>query len=185
MLTNGVLHACGRYYGAFVDRLRIEHALVAKFERDRAGFAERHRAIETRATAGMAGAAALLDFDPDRILVAVDAHFDDALGVAGGLALLPQRAARAAEIPGLARWRWSSPAPRAFMCATISTSPGFGVGGDARDQPVGIELRRQRRAFFEFGGARRAPRRVLYRPCRCLRARAAGRELSPRGAIPI
>src|SRR5580693_4119800 len=86
-----------------IRRLRIEHALIAEFERHRAGFAERHRAIKTRAAAGVAGAGDLLDLDPDRVLVAVDAHLDDALGVAGGLALLPQRAPRAAEIPGLPR----------------------------------------------------------------------------------
>src|ERR1700731_4538504 len=74
---------------ATVGRFRIEHALVAEFEGHRAGFAERHRAIKARAAAGVAGAGDLLDLDPDRILVAIDAPLDDALGVAAGLALLP------------------------------------------------------------------------------------------------
>src|SRR5580692_5730438 len=85
-----------------IRRLRIEHALIAEFERHRPRFVERHRAIKARAAAGVAGAGDLLDLDPDSILVAVDAHLDDALGVAARLALLPQRAARAAEIPRLA-----------------------------------------------------------------------------------
>ena len=40
----------------------------------------------------------------------------------------------------------------AFMCATISTSPERGVGRDAGDEPVGVEFRRQRRAFLKLGG---------------------------------
>src|ERR1700754_798946 len=60
------------------------------------------RAVEARAPPGVAGRARLLDLDPDRVLVAVHSHLDHALGVAGGLALAPQRIARAAEIPGVA-----------------------------------------------------------------------------------
>jgi hypothetical protein len=53
--------------------------------------AERHGAIETRAPPGVAGAGShLLDLDPDRVLVAVDAHLDDTLHMAGTLALAPQ-----------------------------------------------------------------------------------------------
>src|ERR1700687_6000330 len=88
---------------AAIRRLRIEHTLVAKFELDRAALlSERHRAIKTRSAAGVTGARHLLDLDPHRVLVAVDAHLDDTLSVAGRLALLPQRTARAAEIPRLA-----------------------------------------------------------------------------------
>src|SRR5229473_7925913 len=74
-----------------VDDPRIEQLLaVAKLERDRAGVAERHRAVEARAPAGMAGAGTgLLDPDPHRVLIAVDPHLDDALRVAGRLALAP------------------------------------------------------------------------------------------------
>src|SRR5580704_12575470 len=75
---------------------------VAEFKLRRAGFAERHRAIEARAAAGVAGRDRLFDLDPDGVLVAIDAHLDDALNVARGLALLPQRAARAAVVPGFA-----------------------------------------------------------------------------------
>src|SRR5580704_4741470 len=66
---------------ATVGRFRIEHALIAEFERRRTRLAERHRAIKARAAAGVAGAGDLLDLDPNRVLVAVDAHLDDALGV--------------------------------------------------------------------------------------------------------
>src|SRR5579864_4354613 len=85
-----------------IRRLRIEHALVAEFERHSASLTERHGAIKARAAAGVASAGDLLDLDPHRVLVAIDAHFDHTLGVTGRLALLPQRAARAAEIPRLA-----------------------------------------------------------------------------------
>src|SRR6516162_10560828 len=89
-----------------VRRFRIENALVAEFELRRAQHAvrqaERHGAIETRTPAGMTGAGDLFDFDPHRVLIAVDAHFDDALGVARSLTLFPQRLARPTEIPRFA-----------------------------------------------------------------------------------
>src|SRR5260370_41242136 len=78
---------------AAIRRFRIEHALLAEFERHRPGFAERHRAIKARAAAGVAGARDLFDLDPNRVLIAIDSHLDDALDVAARLALLPQRAA--------------------------------------------------------------------------------------------
>src|SRR5262249_17715622 len=87
-----------------IHRLRIERLLAVERQRHRAVLAERHHPIEARAPAGVAGAGAvLLDLDPDRVLVAVDAHLDDALGVAGLLALAPELAARAAEVPGITR----------------------------------------------------------------------------------
>src|SRR6516164_4400177 len=78
-----------------VRRFRIKNACVAKFELGPAqlalGRAERHGAIKTRPSSGMAGAGDLFDLDPNRVLVAIDAHVDDALRVAGGLAFFPQR----------------------------------------------------------------------------------------------
>ena len=51
----------------------------------------------------MAGAGALLlDPDPHRVLIAVDAHLDDALHMAGRFTLAPEGATGAAEIPSLA-----------------------------------------------------------------------------------
>src|SRR5262249_58047984 len=84
-------------------RVRIERPLaVAKLERHRPGLAQRHRAVEARAPAGVAGAGTLLlDPDPHRVLVAIDAHLDDALRVAGGFAFAPKGSTGAAEIPRL------------------------------------------------------------------------------------
>src|SRR5258708_16714178 len=85
---------------------RIEHLLgVAEIEDQAAeiGLLERHRAVEAARPSGMAGAGAdLLDAQPYGVLVAIDPHLDDALAVAGDLALLPQLLARAAVEPGLA-----------------------------------------------------------------------------------
>src|SRR5215204_7231098 len=62
-----------------------------------------HGAIETGAPAGVTGPCpALIDLDPDGVLVAVDAHLDHALRVAGSRAFAPQFSARTAEVPGLA-----------------------------------------------------------------------------------
>src|SRR4051812_45202409 len=103
------------------DTCRL-HLLRIHERQRRPAFAFANRAVEARATAGVAGCPRLLDLDPHRVLVAVHPHLDHALGVAGGLALAPQRIARAAEIPGVAAF--DCPAQRlAFMCATISTSP--------------------------------------------------------------
>ena len=64
----------------------------------------------------------LLDLDPDRILIAVDPHLDDALDVAGAFALR-QSALREREkyqASPLSTVRLSA---SAFMCATIRSSP--------------------------------------------------------------
>ena len=78
-----------------VDFLGIERLFrVAEFERHRAGLAERHRAVKARTPSGVTGARPLLvDLQPDRVLIAIDPQFDDALDVPGRLALLPQRLA--------------------------------------------------------------------------------------------
>src|SRR5262249_12801409 len=113
---------------------------------------ERHRTIEAGAPAGVAGAGScLLDLDPDRILVAVDTHLDDALGGAGALAFAPERTARAAEIPSL------TPLDRLPQCLRVHVGhhqqlPAGGVSGDAGDQAVGVEFRSERAAFFGLVG---------------------------------
>jgi len=76
---------------------------------------------KARAPSGVTRCTHLLDPDPDRVLVAVHPHLDHALGVAGGLALAPQRVARAAEIPGVAAFDGLRRIPRS--CARLSTSP--------------------------------------------------------------
>src|SRR5262249_44953893 len=89
-----------------VSRFGIEYPRVAEFELGSAQLVARrakgHRAVETGAAPGMTGAGDLFDLDPHGILVAIDAHLDHALRMAGGLALFPQRLARSAEIPRLA-----------------------------------------------------------------------------------
>src|SRR4051812_8977319 len=56
-------------------------------------------AVEAGSAAGMARAPLLLDPYPDRILIAIHTHLDDALGLTRSLTFSPQRTARAAEIP--------------------------------------------------------------------------------------
>ncbi len=98
----------------------------------------------------MAGARpVLLDLDPDRVLVAIDPHLDDALGVAGAFALPPQRLARAREIPGLAGLDGALERLGVHV-RDHQQFAGPGVGGDAGDEAVGVELRRQHEAFFDF-----------------------------------
>jgi hypothetical protein len=82
-----------------LDFRRIEH-LVGIHERQLRAALD--LAVEAGATAGVTGRAGLFDPDPDRVLVAVHPHLDHALGVAGALALAPQRLTRAAIVPGLA-----------------------------------------------------------------------------------
>jgi hypothetical protein len=102
----------------------------------------------------MAGAGDLFDFDPNRVLVAVDAHFDDALDVAGGLALFPERVTRAAKVPGLAGGNGFGQRLAVHMRDHQHVAR-FRIGGDGGDEPVGVEFGRERRAFFEFGGPHR------------------------------
>src|SRR5882724_5323613 len=92
--------------GGFVNRRRIERLLgVAKLEleRFRRSLAKRHGAVKARTPSRVTRARPfLVDLDQHRILIAVDAHLGDALHMTGGLALAPQAAARAAEVPRLA-----------------------------------------------------------------------------------
>src|SRR3569623_819333 len=89
--------------GLLVDLRRIERPRgIDKFEPDGA-LPTFHGAVETRATAGVASAAARLrNANPHGVLIAIHPHLDDALAVAGGLALAPQLPARAAVVPGVA-----------------------------------------------------------------------------------
>ena len=98
----------------------------------------------------MAGARALLlDLDPDRVLIAIDPHLDDALGVAGAFALLPQRLARARKIPRLAGLD-RAPERLGVHVRDHQKLAAPRVGGDAGDEAIGVELRRQHEAFFDF-----------------------------------
>src|ERR1700733_13738559 len=102
----------------------------------------------------MTGATGLLDLDPDRILVAVDAHLDDALKVARAFAFTPELAARPGEVPCFA----GGNGLRKRICVHMRNHEhrsGRGVGSDASDKSVGTELRRERRALLEVGRSAR------------------------------
>src|SRR5262245_29804830 len=136
-----------------VHVLRVERALrVAELERDRAGLAERHRAVEAGAPAGMAGPRPrLLDLDPDRVLIAVDAHLHHALHVAGALALAPERPPRAAEVPGLP----GRDGPLERLRIHVRDHEHLArarVGRHAGDETVGVEFGREGEAFFDLFG---------------------------------
>ena len=121
--------------------------------RDGARPAERHGAVEARAPPGVAGARpGLLDLDPHGVLIAVDAHLDHALGVAGGLALAPQRARASGCSTRPRRSRSCARSASAFMCATISTSPEARIGRHAGDRA------RRRRISARARGLPRPPR---------------------------
>src|ERR1044071_3912715 len=70
---------------------RVERfARVTELERDAADLAHRHRPVEAGLASGMAGARPVLfHLDPDCVLIAVDPHLGDALGVPGAFALFP------------------------------------------------------------------------------------------------
>src|SRR5260370_30091077 len=114
MTGNGARLSCDDAKSGIASRLRpaairfarIECFLgVAELEPEGGvrAVAQRHRAIEARAPPGMASAGSgLLHLDPNRILVAVEAHLHDPLHVTGGFALAPQALPRAAEVPSLA-----------------------------------------------------------------------------------
>jgi len=92
-------------------------------------------------------AAGLLDADPHRVLVAIHAHLQHALDMAGGLALAPQLAARATVVPGLAGGDGLT------QCLVVHVRDhqhiaGHGIGGDAGDKTGGIERRFEGQPFF-------------------------------------
>ena len=121
---------------------------VLELERDRADLPQRHRPVEAGSPPGVAGSRSpLLDLDPDRVLVAVDAHLGDALGVAGAFALLPQLPGASATSTRPRRSRRCAAAPRSFMCATISTSPVQTSVATTGDEPVGSRTSARARGF--------------------------------------
>ena len=142
----------------FVNLPRIERLFaVAEFKGDRSALAERYRAVKARTPAGVTGAGArLLDLQPERVLIAIDAQFNHALDVAGTLALFPQCFARAAVVPGLAACDGIAQGLGVHVRDHQHVA-GAGVGGDRGDQPVGAEFGRKGQALLDLGG--RATRR--------------------------
>src|SRR5262249_23544401 len=86
-----------------IDGRRIEYALRVDERKCRgAVLVLAYGTVEARPATGMAGrATCLIDSDPERILIAIKAHLDDPLHMAGGLALAPQRRARTTKVPRL------------------------------------------------------------------------------------
>src|SRR5215472_1825124 len=98
----------------------------------------------------------LLDLDPDRILIAIEPHLDDALNVARGLALAPQAPPRSAEVPRLATRNGPGERLRIHMRDHQHLARAR-IAGDAGHEPVGIELGRERKPLLDVLG--RAARR--------------------------
>src|SRR5712691_10247725 len=100
----------------------------------------------------MAGARPfLLDPDPDRVLIAVYAHLDHPLDVAGGLALLPQGSARTTEVPSLAA-RDGLGERLGVHVRHHQDLARARIGRDAGDEPVGVEFGREGEAFLDLLG---------------------------------
>src|SRR5262245_44621455 len=91
----------------------------------------------------------LLDLDPDRVLIAVDAHLHHALHVAGTLALAPERPARAAEVPGLPGRDGALERLRVHVRNHEHVARAR-VGRHAGDEAFGIEFGRERAVFFDL-----------------------------------
>src|ERR1700689_3027752 len=119
----------------------VERKLVAKFQGDRSRFSDGHGPIETRVAAGVTCATSLLNLDPDRVLVAIDAHLDDALKVAGAFTFAPEFAARPREVPRLPGGYGLRQRVRVHV-RDHEHRFGTGVGSDTSDESVGAELRR-------------------------------------------
>src|SRR5688572_2190985 len=102
--------------------------------------------------------AVLFHLDPDRVLVAVDAHRDHALTIAGGFALAPEALARAAVVPGLAAV--DGAAQRLLIHVRDHEHlAGASVGRPGAHKPVGVERRGECEALFDLVG--RGGRQVL------------------------
>ena len=81
----------------------------------------------------------LLDADPDRILIAIQAHLDHALGLTLGLAFSPQRMARPAEVPGLAA-RDGLAQRLVVHVGDHQHVAGGGIGRDTGHEPRRVEF---------------------------------------------
>src|SRR5215207_5231079 len=125
--------------------------------------AKRNDPVEARAPASVAASAvaAHAHLQPDRVLVAVDPHFNDSLDLSACVAFMPQLAARAGPVPGFAGFD----GPRQGVGVHVRDHQdlaGVGVGGHACDQAIGPEPWRQDEALFHVGfGAGTGERRVF------------------------
>ena len=121
-MVNGGLRTSAGAVDYAVDIGRIEQPIRINERQSRYAVLTLDLPVETRASPGVTGSPDLLDLDPDRVLVAVHAHLDHALGVAGVSPLrqsaLRERLKYQASPLAIVLRRASS-----FMCATIRTSP--------------------------------------------------------------
>ena len=96
----------------------------------------------------MAGRAGLLDPDPDRVLIAIHPHLDDALGMAGVSPFrhnaLRERLKYQASPLAMVLRKASS-----FICATISTSPVPASVATQVTRPDGVEFGLESQPFLD------------------------------------
>ena len=142
------LNAVGKVSGR--SRLKTTISRISRIARPKVARKRRSVALSgAPRRSGVAGALAFLhDLEPQRILVAIDPKLLHALDVAGGLALLPQLPARAAEIPGLAALAGLGQRLGVHVRDHQDVAIA-GVGHHRGDQTVGVELGKQREAFFD------------------------------------
>jgi len=94
--------------------------------------------------------ALLLDFQPQRILIAINSYFDHALDMPGRLSLFPERLARTTVVPDLAARDGLT--KRLFIhMPDHQDIARFCVGRDGSDQSVGTKFRREGKTFFDIG----------------------------------
>src|SRR6516162_5350192 len=110
------------------------------------------RAIEARPAAGVAASlgASNLDFQPDRILVAVRTQLYDPLSIPADLALSPQAATRARPVMRLARLDGAGKSLFVHIGEHQQLS-GLGGGGDHGNKAFRVEFWREDGSFLDVG----------------------------------
>ena len=99
-MVNGALRKPAASFAVHLRRIELPVRIDER--QPRATIGRIDPPVEARPPASVTGGAGLLDPDPDRVLIAIQAHLDHALGLTGRLTFSPQRIARTAEVPGLA-----------------------------------------------------------------------------------
>src|SRR3954467_9040580 len=134
-----------------VHRIRIEQPVrIGKDETGAAVFGL-DLAVEAGPAAGVTRRADLLDTEPDRILIAIGADLDHALGLTRGLTFSPQGLARAAEVPGLAG-RDGLAQRLVVHVRDHQHVAGGDVGRDDGHEPGRVELGKEGETFLGFMG---------------------------------
>src|SRR3954462_5181152 len=108
-------------------------------------------AVEAGPAAGVTRRSDLLDAKPDRILIAIGADLDHALGLTRGLTFSPQGIARAAEIPGLAG-RNGLAQRLVVHVRDHQNVAGGDVGRDDRHETGRVEPGKEGETFLGFMG---------------------------------